>query len=349
MKAFVLKKIGEFTLEELPEPVLKEGEVLLKVENCGICGSDIQRVYKDGAHNMPLIIGHEFSGRVLDGRGERASSMIGKRVGVFPLIPCMKCPSCRVKSYETCKNYNYLGSRTNGGFGELVAVPEWNLIELPDNVSFEQAAMLEPLSVALHAIERVGEITKDESVAIFGAGTIGQLILAHLLSRGIKNIFLMGNHDIQKAKALEFGLKEENFCDIRKEDPKGFILERTEGLGADLAYEVVGENLTCKQAIDSVSSAGRVTLVGNPHSDMKLERDLYWKILRGQLKLYGTWNSSFKGQKDDWKKAIELLEKGLIHPEKLISHRFPLQKIDRGFQIMRDKSEDFIKIMCEFS
>ena len=180
MKALVLHDVGKISVEEVNKPFPKAGEVLLKVMACGICGSDIPRAYKDGAHAMPLIIGHEFAG-VVEECGESVDkSWMGKRVGVFPLIPCKECECCKNNKYEMCKDYSYLGSRRDGGFAEYVTVPEWNLIELPERVSFEQAAMLEPMAVAVHAIRRVRP-TSEDSVVIMGLGTIGLLVTMLLL------------------------------------------------------------------------------------------------------------------------------------------------------------------------
>ena len=128
--------------------------MLIAVKACGICGSDIPRAYRDGAHNMPLVIGHEFSGCVSAVCDGVSSEWIGKNVGVFPLIPCRKCKPCLNRQYEMCRHYDYLGSRSNGGFAEYVTVPEWNIIELPEGVSYEAAAMIEPMAVAVHAMRR---------------------------------------------------------------------------------------------------------------------------------------------------------------------------------------------------
>ena len=155
MKAWVLHGVNDIRLEEKEEPQLRADEALVCVKAAGICGSDIPRIYKTGAHVHPLIPGHEFSGQVVK-VGKRADiKWLHKRVGIFPLIPCRKCAACQRQQYELCRDYGYLGSRRNGGFAEYTAVPQWNLIELPDSVSYEEAAMLEPMAVAVHAMRRL--------------------------------------------------------------------------------------------------------------------------------------------------------------------------------------------------
>ena len=205
MKANVLTDIGKLEYKEIDKPTLKDGYVLVKVRAAGICGSDIPRVYKDGAHKMPLVVGHEFAGDIVD-TYSIDKSMVGKRVGVFPLIPCMKCEACASNHFELCSDYDYLGSRSDGGMAEFVAVPEWNVIELPDNVSYENAAMLEPMCVAIHAIRRAGLGNyKDSNVLIYGLGTIGLLIVMILECAGFKNTYAVGNKAFQKNQAVLMG------------------------------------------------------------------------------------------------------------------------------------------------
>ena len=167
MKAYVLNAIKEFECCEVEKPSITADSLLLEVHATGICGSDIPRIYKDGTYSYPLIPGHEFAGTVVEAGSEENQLWVGKRVGVFPLIPCQKCECCLQKKYEMCMHYSYLGSRTNGGFAQFVRVPAWNLIELPEQVSMVQAAMLEPMAVAVHAIRRAN-VKKTDQIAVCG-------------------------------------------------------------------------------------------------------------------------------------------------------------------------------------
>ena len=345
MKAYVLHGPNDIRYEEVPVPGLAADEVLIEIKATGVCGSDIPRIYQTGAHKHPLIPGHEFSG-VVSGVGEIVSEKwLGKRVGIFPLIPCGECSPCHNKQYEMCRNYDYVGSRRDGAYAEYVAVPESNLIELPENVSFEAAAMLEPMAVAVHAMRRVN-IKAHDTVVICGVGTIGTLLLMFLLDAGIQNILVIGNKESQKQNVLKLGLDQKNYCDSKVENVSKWILEHTNGKGPDVFFECVGRNETVVQAVDLTAPAGSVCLVGNPHSDMMLDKQVYWKILRNQLQLTGTWNSSFTGEKDDdWHYVLERLHMKAIEPEQLISHRFPIEEIEKGFQVMRDKTEEYVKIM----
>ena len=328
MKAWVLHDIGDIRYEEVDKPLPVSGEVLVEVKACGICGSDIQRVYKDGAHRMPLIIGHEFAGRVCEVGDDKDSGWLDKRVGVYPLIPCGECEPCKKKQYEMCRSYDYLGSRSNGGFAEYVCVPVNNLIELPDNVSYVTAAMLEPMAVAMHAVMRSG-MTSWNTCKVIGMGTIGFFVAMLLDAYSARAIFPVCNKERQKE------LVRSLFLEPASGDEK-----------ADVVFECVGSEEVLRSAVDSANPGGHVALVGNPRTDMSLQRDLYWKILRNQLTLHGTWNSSFKGdENDDWHKVTGLLEREIIEPDIVISHRFPLKGLEDGLIIMRDRKEEYGKIM----
>ncbi len=351
MKAYVLREINRIQKEDVPMPVPKPDETIVRVRAVGICGSDIPRIFETGAHKMPLIPGHELSGEVLE---------TGERVGIFPLIPCGECVPCKKRHYEMCRSYDYIGSRRDGGFAEYVAVPRRNLLPLPRSVSFAQAAMLEPMSVAVHAIRRIlplpiYEWAQEESgnssekrIAIVGVGTIGMLILSVLLDAGYEHVFVIGNKDLQRKKAVECGLSEEHFCDSRVTDPREFLMNHTEGLGADAVFECVGREQTLCLSIELTAPGGSLCIVGNPASDMVLPRDIYWKLLRHQIQLSGTWNSSFSFlacEQDDWQYAVSRIAAGTLHPEILISHSFSFDNLPAGLAIMREKKEEYLKVM----
>ena len=359
MKAYVLHDINNFILEDVSVPTLSEKEVLVRVKAAGICGSDIPRVYKTGTYSYPLIPGHEFSGEVAAAGSGAGAKWQGKRVGIFPLIPCRKCGPCLKKQYEMCRSYSYLGSRRDGGFAEYVAVPVDNLVELPEGVSYDEAAMLEPMAVAVHAMRRVQPKSTD-TVAVCGLGTIGLLLVMFLKEAGVDNIFVIGNKEFQRQTVLSLGVPEENYCDCKQQDTEQWISTRTNGVGVDIFFECVGKNETVTQAVNSTIPGGKIMLVGNPYSDMNLEKTVYWKILRHQLFITGTWNSSFAFpediaamedaslQPDDWRYVLKLLAEKRIVPAKLITHKYPLEELEKGFLVMRDKSEDYVKVMGVF-
>lgn len=347
MKAWVLHGINDIQYNEVPEPIVSDNEVLVKVMAAGICGSDIPRIYETGAHRMPLIPGHEFSGEVVKLDGQIKPSWLHRRVGVFPLMPCGKCEPCRKRQYEMCRSYNYLGSRSNGGFAEYVSVPARNLMKLPDSVSYEEAAMLEPMAVAVHAMRKGTvdcSLEKNALVAVCGLGTIGLLLVMFLLEAGYRNLYVVGNKDAQKEKVTMLGVPSDRYCDSRRQNVSGWLKECTGGV--ELFFECVGRNETLSWGVDSAAPSAGIVLVGNPYSDMTLDRDIYWKILRNQLTVRGTWNSSFTGEDvDDWNYVMRRLESRSVLPAALISHILPLDQLRQGLDIMYAKKEDYGKIM----
>lgn len=346
MKAWVLHGVQNFQLEVRNTPKLRDDEVLVAVKAAGICGSDVPRICQTGAHCHPLIPGHEFSGIVVKTGRCADASWVGKRVGVFPLIPCGSCQPCERGLYEMCRQYSYLGSRRDGGFAEYAAVPQRSLIMLADSVSYEEAAMLEPMAVAVHAMRKM-KPKEDEWVVVCGLGTIGMLLLLFLKEAGIRNVLAIGNKCTQMQRAVQAGLSEADCCDSSTEDVGKWIMERTLGAGPDVFFECVGRNETAALAVDASAPGGRVCLVGNPYTDMTLEKSVYWKILRNQLTVTGTWNSSFLHQKgDDWHYALEKVRQKRIKPAELITHRIRLEKIGEAVCMMHEKSEDYLKVMA---
>ncbi len=347
-KAWVLYDIGKISYEDVIIPIPKENEVRIRVMAAGICGSDIPRIYETGAHKMPLIPGHEFSG-VVDEVGPGVDmGLIGKRVAVFPKIACGKCDMCLSGFPLRCRNYDYIGSRRDGAFAEYVTAPTGNLLEIPDNVSFEEAAMLEPFAVAANAV-RTGTkgLDPDKPVVVCGLGTIGLMVTMLLKNAGFSKIYAIGNKNGQKNRTLELGVSEDFYCDSTKTDPLKWIYDKTGGVCS--YYECVGKNETISLGIETLNPGGRLILVGNPYSDMTFSKDVWWKILRNQITLSGIWNSSFSQNHpdNDWNYALEKISVENIHPSRLISHKLELDGLEMGLLIMRDKKEDYCKIIMK--
>lgn len=345
MRAYVLHGIKDLRFETVPTPLPKEGEVLVRMRASGICGSDIPRIYQTGAHTHPLIPGHEFAGDVVDIGKNVSAKWQNKEVGVYPLVPCRKCAPCKSKMYMLCRNYDYLGSRRDGGFAEFVTVPEWNLVDLQQMLSFEMAALLEPMSVAVHASRRVAMKNNDTAVVI-GLGTIGLLLINYLKETGIERVLAIGNKEFQRQRALQLGVASIDYCDSRTTDARAWVQDRTEGHGGDAIFECVGKNDTYSLALDIAACPATIILVGNPSSDMKMTRNSYWKILRNQLDITGSWNSSFSHDKDDdWCRALKCLHKHHRTLSDIISHRVPFDHLMSGLAIMHSKKEVHGKIM----
>ena len=333
MKAYVLHGINDLRYDEVNIPDCPKGWAIIKVKAAGICSSDIARVFTKGTYHFPTIPGHEFSGIVEKVGDEIDAALIGKHVGVFPLIPCRECPQCLEKHYEMCAHYDYVGSRRDGGFAEYVAVPVWNLILLDDKIPFTSAAMLEPLSVALHAM-RLGEIKKGESVGIIGTGMIGISAAQWAKMLGAEKVTIIGRNETKR------GLVEG--CAINY-----MISTDKETVGQyDVVLEAVGSPSAIEQAIYAAKPGGTVIFMGNPSGDILFKQDTYWRILRKQLIITGTWNSSYDGANpSDWTMAVTALAKKQVNVEPLVSHCFQQEKLMEGLQLMKEHQEPYCKVM----
>lgn len=338
MKVLNLHGVGDLVYEEMDTPVPKKGEVLLNVRACGICSSDEERIYVTGTYHFPTIPGHEFAGQIVALGEDVPEDFLGKKASVFPLLPCRECHSCKTQDYPMCSNYNYFGSRCDGGFSEYLAVPVWNLVLVDDSVDYQVAAMSEPAAVALHA-SNVGGVKAGDNVAIIGTGTIGILIGAFCRLKGA-NVFICG----RRQESMDFvnGLGFETFSvrDMQKE-----AKERTGGVGMDVVLEAVGTNEAMTQAIRGVKNSGTIVAVGNPKGDLQLEKAVYWQILRRQIKLCGTWNSNYKDEENDWKRVAELMKEGGFPFEKLITRTYSMAEYQQAMDFLRDKSVSKAKVM----
>lgn len=332
MKAYVLHGIGDLRCEDCPMPELRPGWALIKVSAAGICSSDIPRIFEKGTYHFPTIPGHEFCGVVERTANPEDSGWIGRRVGVFPLIPCMACPSCARGEYETCSNYDYVGSRRDGGFAEYAAAPVWNLIQLPGEISDVQGALLEPAAVALHAVRRA-DIRPHSSVCVVGTGGIGLLAGQWARRCGADRVVIKGRSCEKEALARRCGL-----------DYTGVTPEER----FDRVIEAVGSSAALEESLTLAAPGGRVVLMGNPDGSKTLAQNVYWQILRKQLTLSGTWNSSYGGADSDWEASVRAIAQGALGVEKIVTHIVDKADLPRALHMMRSRTGPFCKIVVKF-
>lgn len=336
MKAYILHSVNNLSYEDTSIPKCPSGWAIVKVKATGICSSDISRVFRTGTYHYPTIIGHEFAGIVHSVGTDSDFSLIGKHVGVFPLIPCRKCRQCENKKYEMCENYDYVGSRRDGGFAEYVAVPVWNLIQLPENISFTNAAMLEPLSVGLHAVKML-DVQEGDSVAVIGTGMIGISAAQWAKRYNAENVTVLGRNESKRELVEKCGLEYRLINDLKDKE-------------FDKVIEAVGSPESIYTAINIVAAGGTLVLMGNPSGDIFLDKQLYWRILRKQITVKGTWNSSYDGvNRSDWTEAVEALEKHFINVDSLISHVFNQERLMEGLVLMNERKEPFCKVMTTWN
>lgn len=344
MKALVLEDIAKLVYKDVPDPVMKPGEVLLKIKACGICSSDIPRIFTTGTYHFPTIPGHEFAGEIIDCAPDVDRSLIGRRAAVFPLLPCRKCDSCAQEEYARCSDYNYFGSRCDGAFAEYISVPTWNLVICSDKIPYITAAMCEPASVAKHCAD-AGKIRSGDTVTVIGTGTIGLTAALWARSMGAKKVITVGIFDDYLDFAKNVGIN----CTVNseKDDALADYLKLTNGIGADVVLECVGSEEAVNNAIIYAKKGGRVVFTGNPYGDMTFKKDIYWKILRNELTVTGTWNSSYKSTVNNWKETIAALDSGSLDIADLITQKFCLENFEEALDTVRDSKKFSVKVMFE--
>jgi L-iditol 2-dehydrogenase/galactitol-1-phosphate 5-dehydrogenase len=342
MKALVMKNVSEIELEEIEIPNYKDNEVLIRVKACGICGSDLPRALDGGVHSFPIVLGHEFSGEV-DKIGNNVKNIkVGDRVTAAPLLPCGKCVYCKVGKPSMCQSYGFLGSRENGAMAEYIAIKEENVIKLPEEVDFLSGAMIEPITVAIHGIERV-KIVAGESVFIFGAGTIGLLVLQCLKAIGAGKIYVVDVVDDKLQLAKKLGADE--VINSLKVDILKYLNENGK---PSAVFETSGSSIAQKQCLDVVDKLGKIVYIGTSTRDVNIPPKSFESILRGEINITGSWMSysaPFPGY--EWDTAVRFIKEGKINPKELITNTYKLEAGINAFKIMRDKTQLTVKVMFE--
>jgi L-iditol 2-dehydrogenase len=344
MYAAVLHAPGRLETEKVPVPKISDDDVLVKVESCGICGSDVPRVLTTGTYHFPTIPGHELSGIVCRTGSNVDASLLDKRVAVIPLIPCRTCDMCEVGHFAQCRHYDFIGSRCDGGFAQYVKVPARNLVLCPDSVTDDMACMLEPISVALHVVKNC-HIHFGDTVAVFGLGAIGIFIAQWAKAFGARKVFAI---DIDKKKieiARSMGM---DGVLLSETDPKEYIKALCPG-GIDRAIDASGVGESFANGIRCLRPSGILGLVGRYGKAVGITPELSEQLLRKQLTVQGTWSFEFTSfPAHAWKMGLEALETGKIITEPIVSHRLHLNEVLHGIRdIMANKEEPYFKILVQ--
>lgn len=339
MKALVLEENKKLKYKDIPMPEAG-GKVLVNVKYAGICGSDIHRGFEGGAYHYPLVMGHEFSG-IVEKSIPGGRFRTGDAVVVFPLLPCRKCIPCQTGDFAQCTDYDYYGSRRDGGFAEYVAVPEVNIFPLPDGVSLLHAAMTEPCAVALHGVRKLS-IKAGDTGAVYGGGPIGNIVAQWLRIAGCRKVIVSDVDDRKLEIARAMGFETVN---SRESDPVAVITKETDGRGADKVVEACGLPVTFRQSILSAGRFGEIVFMGNICGDFVLNPKDFSTILRKELTIRGTWNSKVTPcGSDDWSTVLSYLGNALdVAP--LISHTPDLRDGVDVFERVAAKKEFFNKVI----
>ncbi|MSU24015.1 MAG: galactitol-1-phosphate 5-dehydrogenase [Opitutus sp.] len=332
MKALVLNRYSHLDYQEFPAPAPATGEVLVRVHACGVCGSDIHGWDgSTGRRQPPLIMGHEAAGEIASVGPRVEKWRAGDRVTFDSTIYCGTCGYCRAGQMNLCEDRRVVGVspgeyRQHGAFAEFVSVPERVLYALPGALSYEHAAMVEPVSIAVHAVQRT-KISASDTAVVIGTGMIGLLVVQVLRWAGCGNVIAVDIDDKKLALARELGAHHSLRSDAG--DTVAEIAKLTGGRGANLAFEVVGFTPTLDLALRALRKGGTAVLVGNlaPKTDFPLQI-----VVTRELSVLGSCSSS-----GEYPLCLDLIARGIVKVAPLISAVAPLAEGEAWFKKLSAK------------
>lgn len=338
MKSVAIKDIRQFEIKEIEEPKTEEGKVTIAIEKCGICGSDIH--YWENGEPKGLVMGHEYCGIVTEADG-RDDLKEGDRVTALPISPCGKCEACLSGNVQYCPetwaHATGLSLDNPGGLTTKINVRSDMVIKVPDEVSDEEAAMVEPTAVGLHAIN-LANIKIGDNVLVIGGGIIGLVSAMFAKSRGANSVIVSETNEERGKKAVELGVAD-CFIDATKEDAIKTMLEKSNG-GFDKVIECCGNAPAVSTALTVAKPGGTVVLVGVATEPITIPTVL--AVMR-ELKVLG----AIAYTKEEFQKCLDLMAAKEIDVTKFISEIVGLEQVQESYEKLTSGTSDVIKILVD--
>jgi L-iditol 2-dehydrogenase len=337
MKALVYEAPWQMPLRQIDLPEPNPEDVVISVRAVGICGSDVHGFMgTTGRRKPPIVMGHEFSGMITAAGNQVITYKVGDRVVGQPLLPCGTCDNCQAGLWNICVNRSGLGMNLNGAYAEAVRVPQQLLYRLPEALSWEQGAMVEPLAVAMHAVN-LTPLKLMATVVIIGAGTIGLLTLLAARLRGAGKIIVtdLSPHRLEMAQRLGAVVT----VNVAEQDPIAVVKEQTNGLGADAVIEAVGITATVKQSLAVVRTGGHITWIGNSQPEVELNMQ---QVVTRELTISGAY-----GFNKEFAHSLEAIRSGKIDITPLIEKIAPLDDGPQLFQALASGQLDAVKVILK--
>ncbi len=346
MRAAVLHGKGDLRVQDWPVPEPGPFEVLIKVMACAICGSDPTVVNK-GWQALPpygtFIPGHEYSGQIVATGPNVLDFKVGDRVAIETHKGCGYCKNCKKGRYTICMNYGkaetghrHYGFTTNGGYACYVVNHVSTLYQVPDNISYEEAALVTTAACVHFALDNVGGLLGGETVAVLGPGPIGLMAVQLVKALGAKKVILTGTRDNRLKVGRQVGA--DVIVNICQEDAVKAVMTETGGVGADLVVECSGGSTAVQQAIDMAMRGGRLSLIGDPHQPSTIDMR---KFVLSDMRAAGVRGEGM----GDCARSLALLSMGQLQAKPLITHRFPLDEIAEGFDTFIKRKGGAIKVI----
>jgi 2-desacetyl-2-hydroxyethyl bacteriochlorophyllide A dehydrogenase len=341
MKQAVLQRPGLVEIRDVPLPrEIKANEILLKIHRVGVCGSDVHMYYGKHpfANTYPMVQGHEYGGEVIAVGKDVILLKPGMKATARPHLVCGHCPACLRGQYNVCQNLKVEGcAGPEGAAQEYFIIPEDRAVVIPDKLSYEQAAMIEPIAVGAHATKRAGDLT-GKNVVVTGAGTIGNLVAQFAVARGAKKVMITDLVDHKLEIARECGISAT--ANLKKE-PFGDAVKRVFGdEGFQVAFEAVGVQSALTELIAGVENGGTVIIIGvyvqNPVVNMGF-------LGEHELNVLG----SMMYRHEDYLEAVDWVSQGRIKTSPLITHYFSLDEYHDAYKFIESNADQAIKVMIE--
>ena len=338
MKTVLINKPFEIAVTDTPKPEIKEGEALLKILYCGICGADVASYTGNQPFTTyPRIPGHEFSAEIVSIPENDKGLKAGDIVTANPYFNCGECYSCR-RGFVNCRTDNKtMGVQRDGSFCEYVAMPVERIYQ-GKGLSAKELALVEPFTIGYHAVNRA-PVKSTDKVLVVGAGPIGLFALISAINKGAE-VYVADILDGRLQKALEFGAK--GVINSAKTDIKEEAMKITGGDGLDCCIEACGQSVTFLNCIDCCAFAGNIILIGNGKKETTF---LHSILLKKELNVYGSRNS----YPTDFKDVIDLISSGKVDVLKMVSDIYPMDRADEAFKALANNKGDLCKVLVKIA
>ena len=342
IKAAVLHGIDDVRIEEVDFPQMKEGEVLIKMKSVGVCGSDVH-YYKHGkigsfVVEKPMILGHECAGEIVEVAKDVKGFKAGDRVAVEPGYTCRKCVYCKSGRYNLCPDVTFMATPPiDGAYVEYVAWPADFVFHLPDNMTYDHGALMEPLAVGMHAVRR-SRLKPGEPVIIMGAGTIGLVTILAAKAAGAGEIIVSDLEDVRLDMAQKLGATKT--LNASKENVVEFVKDFTHGFGIEVVFETAGSVPTTQQTIDVVARGGRIVWVGMAGEDIFPMPVI--DAISKEVDIMGIFRYT-----NVYPYAIQLVSNGRMDIDPLVTHRYSLDNVIEALEVAHERRDGAVKVMVD--
>lgn len=343
MKAIRFMAPEKLEYSDVPTPEIESNEILIKIKAVGVCGSDMELFAGDhpylkrGVTKYPLIPGHEWSGQVEKVGSEVSGFKAGDRVTGDVSIGCGNCNMCKTGRFNLCPNRGVIGSYKNrdGAFAEYIKLPYRHVYKLPDSISYEEAAMIEPAATAGYAVMKA-KVGYGDTVLVIGDGPIGQLSLQCAKAAGASKVFVVGSWDEKLEVARATGA--DDVMNYKRDDIVSRINELTEGIGVDVVIETSGNPKAFNQSLHTMRPGGKAVLL-SIYTAAEFMAEINWIVFK-DAEVIGVLASC-----NAYKPTIALMESGRINVKPLITHKYPLEKAGEAIEMIKDRKECKIKVV----